>query len=204
MIYSASLELRKNLWQCFIQPLFEFTLPLLSFDGTNSNLANLQRLLRNTFRSFTLLSKSTSIEDMNFLMGYDIIKRERFIRYVSAQKWNFRVKGEIYDSKSDKYASQLLPTDPVVTKYLPKEAALYSNLLCAVCPKCKGLRMSASHLWLTHGLKIESLKEITLRVRSHLDKQIPKIARSKRVAYAAEIYEKGINRLKAFMNYTTS
>jgi len=199
VLYSGSLDLRRNLWQCFAQPLFEFTLPLLSFDGSKSNVQKLQTLVRNSFRAFTLLSRTTKVEDVDFLMAYDINQREKLVKYISTQKWLFRLQGKTYQSANDTVARDLYPKLEVVTKHLPKETTLYSNLLCAMCPRCSGQRMSVAHLNNTHDLKVISLKEMVLGLKIIFKSLLLKASRKEKVDFASKFVEERINIIRSFM-----
>ena len=83
VLCNASLGYRQNLWQAFILPLFEFTLPLLEYEKAETNILVINRLLRRTFRRFTFLSHNTELEDQEALMGYGLLKRSDYVRLVS-------------------------------------------------------------------------------------------------------------------------
>ena len=53
MIYSTSLEMRKNLWQIFIMPLYEFILPIYHCEQATTKRNKMELALRNSFKSFT-------------------------------------------------------------------------------------------------------------------------------------------------------
>ncbi len=136
MLSSCSLSHRKNMWQTFIVPLFEFTLPLLSYETGGANIRKLEILLRKTFRSFTFLAPKTALIDVDALMGYNLCAREKAVRYVSEKKWETRLEGRLYDAASDLTLPTLEWRLQNIAKHLPKEAVTYSNLLCALCPRC--------------------------------------------------------------------
>ncbi len=198
-LYSGSFGLRRNLWQCFIQPLFEFTLPLLSFDQAQTNLQKLHRLVRKTMKSFLYLSKTTKNEDLHFLMSYDITQRERYIKYVSQNKWEYRLGGKIYDQWEDPNACALRPKKVNLVKDLPKEISHFSNLLCALCPKCDHSKMSSEHLRLKHGLKVENLRELVKKINLVIEKGETRTPRKQKLEKAKEIVVEKIGFLKAFM-----
>ena len=75
IIYNTSLDLRKNLWQIFIMPLFEFALPLYYHEKAKSKRSAFAKTVRNSFRSFTNLNKSVEVKLIEDLMGYDFNKR---------------------------------------------------------------------------------------------------------------------------------
>ena len=56
-LYNATLDARKNLWQVFVVPLFEFTLPLYYYEESVSKKHKLDQILRGSFKSFTGLGK---------------------------------------------------------------------------------------------------------------------------------------------------
>jgi len=71
----CSLGYRKNLWELFIRPLFEFTLPINYFERASSRKEELKRVLKHTFKGFTKLSKTVPDSLINSLCGYDIAVR---------------------------------------------------------------------------------------------------------------------------------
>ena len=86
ILYNSSLDLRKNLWQIFIVPLFEFALPLYYYERTKSKRSSFARNVRNSFRSFTSLKNPVEITLVENLMGYDFDNRAMFLHDSSIQK----------------------------------------------------------------------------------------------------------------------
>jgi len=65
----------QNLWQTFILPLYEFTLHLLSYERSTTNIRKLNVCLRKGFKSFTLLTSTTRNIDTETLIGYNLNDR---------------------------------------------------------------------------------------------------------------------------------
>ena len=170
---------------------------MANIDG---NTTSIQTLVRKSFKSFLFLSRTTKLEDVDFLMAYDVTQREKLVNYVSKQKWLFRLKGEEYDCWQDPQVQVLQPRSKVVTKCLPKEVTLYSNLLCAMCPKCTGQRMTNVHLNSTHGLKADGLKELIMDLRNLIDKSLHNLSRRQKLVYAKDYVVGKIKVIKAFMS----
>ena len=59
MLTQSSLNYRENLWSMLMRPLFEFTLAIYEIEPAETRKLQFQRLLKRTFKDFTLLSKTT-------------------------------------------------------------------------------------------------------------------------------------------------
>ena len=114
--------------------------------------------------------------------------------------------GKVYHQEDDKNAIEFnkqLPEN--IAKYLPKEAVLYSNLLCALCLKCKNAKMNARHLKESHGLSIETMSTLTTRLHNHIIKNLSskgkkrKVKRKIKIEYAAKEFISQITKLQAFL-----
>ena len=97
ILYHATLDFRKNLWQTFIQPLFEFILPLYHREKAMTRKEKIQTALRNTFKSFTSLKKTVKTELIEDLIGYNIDERSNELQQISLEKWTCRKEGIKYD-----------------------------------------------------------------------------------------------------------
>ena len=133
VIYHTSLDFRKNLWQVFIQPLFEFTLPLYYFEEASTRKQKLQVCLRNSFKSFTTLKRTVKSELIDELMGYNVEERSKEIHVVSTLKWVCRRNGNIYEKES----SQTKKEKTNLCKNQPKVMIKYINMQTASCSRCK-------------------------------------------------------------------
>jgi len=59
LLHDVSLSFRINLWEIFIKPLFDQLVHLFYADTAKTNRSKATRLLKYTFKRFTLLSRST-------------------------------------------------------------------------------------------------------------------------------------------------
>jgi hypothetical protein len=75
------------LWELFVRPLFEFTLPIDYFECTSSRKNELRRLLRRTFKNFTKIAKTTPDNLISALCGYDLDSRSQEVVQEQAHKW---------------------------------------------------------------------------------------------------------------------
>src|SRR5688572_20539823 len=74
-LYNASLDFRRNMWQIFVLPSYEFIIPLFYYETSKTNQQKLLTMLRSSFKSFTGIQKTASTNLINDLMAYDIEKR---------------------------------------------------------------------------------------------------------------------------------
>ena len=85
-LYNSSLELRKNLWQVFVVPLFEFALPIYYFEDAITKKQKMQGILRRSFKNFTGLGKTVDNQLIEELMGYNLSSRSQCIYYIFEKK----------------------------------------------------------------------------------------------------------------------
>ena len=167
IIYHATLDFRKNLWQLFIQPLFEFILPLYCYEKSSSKRQKIQLSIRNTFKSFTSLKKTTKTELIDKLMGYNIEERSQNLYSISFQKWECRKQGRTYSKTQSQTQEREEKTN--LCKNLPKSMIKYINMQTALCPKCKSnnimTRCSKEHLENYHEFRIADVYEIINKVK---------------------------------------
>ena len=154
--YHATLDFRKNLWQIFVQPLIEFTLPLYFHEEAATRKAKLEILLRNSFKSFTSLKKTTKTDLVDRLMGYDIKARSEELHAISQKKWDCRKEGRLYERTHVKNKESVSRN---LCKNLPKSMIKFINMQTSLCPTCKCkneiARCSKEHLKNYHGLEID-------------------------------------------------
>jgi len=93
----VDLDIKKNLWQIFVQPLIEFILPLYKWETAKTNILKATSIIRSSFKLFTGLGRSTSNKIVDVLSGYDFEQRETLIHEISQRKWISRKKGKILD-----------------------------------------------------------------------------------------------------------
>lgn len=177
MLYNASLELRKNLWQVFVLPLFEFTIPIYSYEEAATKRDKLERLMRNTFKSFTGLKNTVDTKLIEELMGYSLKERSEYLQYTSQKKWESRKNGQIYSIKKDSNRTHAKLTQKTnLCKYFTKEMVKYINMQTALCPKCKErdltIRCSRDHLEKHHHIKIDSVNNIASHIKRNSQKEV--------------------------------
>jgi len=162
LLYNSTLESRYNLWQIFIAPLFEYIVPLLSSEDYNSNVQNIERLQRSTFRQFTFFRKTVPEYILDKLMNYKLKDRMALFTYLSEKKWACRKNGEIYIAERDQTYQHLLKqhTSSNGCKGLPNQFVPYVNILTTICPLCPGHICSGHHLKRSHNMNIQTPEEI--------------------------------------------
>lgn len=210
MLNSSSLEMAKNMWQIFILPLFEFCLPLLANENSNSNIERVKLNTRKTFRKFTFLSSRLPERVINNLMGYDITKRMTFMEEVSKIKWERRKQNLPFtDRDVPSSIRELNKKDENWCKDLPKITRTYLNLTTALCPTCEKLPISPEHLLMKHSLRIytaetiKSMAEGSRKFEKFKQKNgLEYLCREGRMKQLEENIEKEITKVKAFLQNT--
>ena len=215
-LYNATLDFRRNLWQIFILPLYEFTIPIYHYEEAHSNKMRVELSLRRSFKSFTGLRKTTNTELINDLMAYDIQERSKLLSYLSEKKWKYRLKGESYKSYKDtSFIAPELP--PNLCKNQPKSMIKYINMQTSLCHVCAHVsdqnyfknnkRCSQSHLKEFHNIEIDSIYSIAEKVMKLTESQknkkkgdTSKMNRKQLVKYAEELIEPNLNKIKAFFS----
>ena len=171
-IKTAEADTRKNLWQVFILPLFEFLLPLYANECTKFWKNKITKLVNGTFKLFIGLSKSTPDYITQLLLGYNFIQRAYFMQMSNQMKW---------EERSKKIPSQ----EPLRRFFKPKkgsnmlsktlnELVQYINLCNGFCYKCQ-CKNSITHLRLSHNFSGPNIPELLLLTQDiRLQKQIRK------------------------------
>lgn len=175
-LYNASLDFRKNLWQIFVLPMYEFLTPLYAHEASITNKAKINGMLRKSFKSYSGLKKTVKTTLIEKLMGYNIEERSKFLRHISEKKWELRAKNEIYILKNDnninkppRFRTQNL------CKNLPKSMIKFINIQTCLCPHCqkKGIntRCSRKHLDNFHQVSIESTKNLIKKINEVINEK---------------------------------
>lgn len=177
-LYNASLDFRKNLWQIFVAPLYEFVLPLFKYEQSKTKRERAETLLRKSFKSYTCLKKTVKTDLINDLMGYELTERSEYLYHVSEQKWIFRERGEAYKQSEDKcLPAKKQSQHQNLCKNMPKMMVKYINMQTALCPKCKQngrlVACSRDHLEYSHDILIDTIYQLTEKLKT------PKEARSR-------------------------
>jgi len=198
VLSSRSLDYRKNLWDLFIRPLFEFTLPVDFVETAKTRKNNLRKTLKYTFKCFTKLSKTTPDSLIFELCGYDIDKRGKDIYELQTAKWesrlqNWRDPNFINNIQQDRINNELEAfrelTDEEAKleiegleaeeakeeapinrcKWIPAVGIEYINLLTKLCSKCSyKVIMDTNHLRTVHDLHLPDPLELFQEVQKRI------------------------------------
>ena len=205
-LYNTSLDFRRNLWQIFILPLYEFILPIYHYEEAETNRAKVEVSLRKYFKSFTGLKKTVNNALLNDLMAYNLQKRSAHLAYISERKWHHRLSGESYCYWEDPDFEETEPM-PNICKNQPKAMIKYINMQTALCSVCKSLnqpnaRCSLEHLQTCHNIQIQSISSITKKVmqltktQERKKKGQPKMTRRQIVEYADGLIQPSLEKLR--------
>ena len=207
ILYHATLDLRKNLWQTLIQPLSEFIAPIYLYKKAKTRREKIQSALRYTFKSFTSLKKTVKTELIEDLIGYNLNERSNELHQTSFERWNYRKAGMRFTSglKEEELSN--------LCKNQPKSMIKYINMQTCLCPVCKDqnivARCSKEHLESTHNYTIASVHEIALKVLDLTKKQKNKQTRKNKttlmlreniVEYADKLIQPNLEKLKCFLD----
>jgi hypothetical protein len=211
-LYNASLDFRRNMWQIFILPSYEFIIPLYYYETAKTSRQKLERLLRNSFKSYTGIKRTTSTDLINDLMAYNIRERSDYLFYVSEQKWRYRKRNEFYHKHDDENLESRKPVEmPNLCKNLPKSIIKYINLQTALCPHCKKnniiVRLSKEHVAQNHNTDILSVHSIARLVRTFVKAKAKKnknkkekISRAAIQEYADSLIQENLDKLKRLLD----
>lgn len=203
LLGGISLDYRINLWTVFIRPLFDQTLSILYAERNHTNPEKVRRLIRKTFKDFTLLPKNTEDKIIEKLSQYNIDHRAANTVEKNTIKWESRKKRE------EPNYQEMLSTRPQETENgpLPKELQEYISIQTALCPACLQLGKKAvvrpSHL-LTHNLEAPSpldlIEEMTgIKVK----KKNGNLSRIKTLRARRNLILPHLSTLKDFLNTKT-
>ena len=220
ILYHASLDFRRNLWQTFILPLYEFMLPIYHYEQAKTAREKVELSLRMWFKRFTSLGRTVSSKLINELVGYSLQERGQLLAYLSEQKWLCRERGAYYNPFQDR-SFQMPDPRPNICKNQPKTMIKYINMQNALCPYCTKTiavnnntiltvsKCSATHLEQVHSIHLESIESITEAVMemSEFNKYDtdPKhrITRKQIMEYAKQRIKMSLNKLKDFLRNKT-
>jgi hypothetical protein len=138
-----------NLWRVFLQPLFEFTLPLYVNESSQARKMKLKTILNKTFKGMTLLKKNVPEVYIEKLREYDLDQLSNRSKLVNEDKWISRKQGQVYMPNPE---IEFLESS---TSFLPKCLVELLNKYTMICPKCEGKTiMTAKHLSSRHGVEL--------------------------------------------------
>jgi len=205
MIYSISLEMRKNLWQIFIMPLYEFILPIYHQEQATTKRNKMELALRNSFKSFTGLKKGMQTKLIQDLMDYDLNERSKYLYDISQKRWKTRARKEIQNVGNEVgniKSSQENPQN--LCKYMPKSMIKYLNMLTSLCPKCKDKhRCSPEHLLKYHKIKIMTAYDVSediLKYQKARKSKKMKLTRADILNYVNNLIQPNLDKLKEVLN----
>ncbi len=89
MLKNISLDYRINLWTVLVRPMFEMLIGLYETEG-KTNKEKIHRLIRKTFRKFTLIKKNVSNKVIFKLMDFDFEERVHKVMQITRTKWDAR------------------------------------------------------------------------------------------------------------------
>jgi hypothetical protein len=212
-LYNATLDFRKNLWQIFILPLYEFALPLYYYEEAVTKKRRMNLLLRKSFKSYTGLKKNVETLLIEDLMTYDLESRSQYIQYVSTQKWSQCLRGEMYYQRYDSNNMAKLKRPINLCKNQPKAMIKYINMQTIPCPRCKTkgiiVRCSDQHLRSRHDIVIRSVRTIMEKIvklhkaeEAKKQKEKKKLTRKQMVGFAERMIQSDLAKLKHFLNLT--
>jgi len=203
----CSLEYRRNLWEIFIKPLFEFTLTLYGTETSVSRKESVQRLLKYTFKSFTKISRTTSDRIIRELSGYDLDERSSSNDHVQESKWSDRSRNRGVNPEEHIYEDELLISEPEqldredirkvnLCRSIPANGVELINLLTKMCPACNNsLVMNAQHLSRHHDVEIPEPLDLFRKIQRELaeseEVRVARLWRSHQIIqpYVSKIYQ---------------
>jgi len=163
-LYNTSLDFRKSLWQLFIVPSFEFGIPIFYYEQAKGRREIFEKMLRNSFKSFTGLKKTVKTSIVNLLMNFDLKERSQKLCYDSEEKWRLRCRGEFYKQVNNIPSPLSSQRNLNLCKNAPKSFIKFVNLQVNLCPYCAQQQVKSrcdqTHLQRAHNIGIDSITSI--------------------------------------------
>jgi len=209
VLAGCSLDYRKNLWETFVRPLFEFTLPLHVKESAETRKDELRRLVKYTFKRFTKISRTAPDSIVNRLCGYDIDQRGTSVVRAQEEMWELRSsrwRGKKLESSlevDEAEVGSLHSTgkrEPAnYCKWISSNGVEYVNLFTKLCPKCnvKSI-MSQRHLLNVHNLEFQEPPDLFGTLQKEQSEQLEG-TRTAKLFLAHERIRQEIERLKQFI-----
>lgn len=210
-LFNASLDLRKNLWQIFVVPLYEFALPLYAAENAVTKKEKTKRLLRASFRSYIGLKKTVRLDLLADLMGYNLDTRADKVKYISKQRWRHRLRGELYDIATDTDPRVQVEVTVNMCKGVPKGVIKYINMQASLCPICKSKNIkrqsNTHHINKAHKYNFKTTQQLIQEIKTQTEKlkkeaKAEKKRKPKRMALleAAEtLIQADVDKFKSFL-----
>ena len=137
---------------------------------SESNKENILRVVRGSFKKFTMLKQNVRNDTIYDLMQFNILDRAKINMHLAKCKWKERSG---YDMEIT--TEEIIPLQSKKPRLLPKELSEVINLMTAKCPKCTKAWCNPTHMASAHSISIPSYKEIIAEV----EKRITVIQKSK-------------------------
>ncbi len=154
-LYNAEADTKKSLWQLFIQPLFDFLMPLFASESAKTWKNKAIKMTRYSFKLFLKLTSSTSNSLVDSLSGYNLEERSHAMKLITKKKWEARKAGSSYHLEEDPELRNLIVKPKNLCRRLPREFITYLNLEKSLCKFC-GTVYSVYHLNSQHGANLIS------------------------------------------------
>ena len=149
LLKCTSLDYRINLWKILVRPLFEM-MSGLYYNEAESNKQKTLRLLRKTFKDFTLLKKNVDNVSLDKLMDYDFEQRASESQIIATIKWEAR-KNHSVPRINPEFKKRKRKNDMGKKVLYPKEIQEYLNIKTAKCPACN-IPCSSMHMLEAHNV----------------------------------------------------
>jgi len=137
-----------DLWNLLIKPMFEMVAGLFYNEGV-SNRNEVFRIMRKSFKGFTLLKRNIDDITVETMMNYDFEQRAIDVQNIARIKWEARKRHSTPDFKFTTKKTSVRDTKKDGKVFYPKEIQEFLNLLTA--PICK-IRCSARHMLEFHNI----------------------------------------------------
>ena len=148
LLRNVSLSYRINLWRVFVRPLFEMLAGLFYVDA-ESNKKDALRLVRKTFKNFTLLSKNIDDETVGALMDFNLEERAAVVQLKAELKWEARKSRCVEEASNGGSVVCKGKEGKDKTIMFPRELQELLNMKTAMCPGC-GKPCSSEHMFRSH------------------------------------------------------
>jgi len=160
LLHDVSLSLRINLWKVFIKPLFDQLIHLFLFDKAKSNQEKANRVMKYTFKRFTLLTKNTPDRIIYLLARFNLQDRAKYVCNRDENKWKDRLSLDKHQEP------EVIASFPKFNAIFPKELQTFINLSRSLCKTHKFAILNPSHLCSHHGIEMPSYEDIIWNLES--------------------------------------
>ena len=121
---------RRDMWQTFVAPLFNATIALMAYEGSEASTDNILRLWRRSFKWFLIIPQRTPTELVTEMIGRDLLRDSKALLADCKSKWTARTEyGEILSlAEREKLENPL--------KGVPNELCALIKTSYSPCTKC--------------------------------------------------------------------